>query len=48
MVEYFTKKYVCHIRNLIVNAGLKTTAVNNLIYKFKDGFNHIYSNNIRK
>jgi hypothetical protein len=44
----FHKKCACHILNLTVKTGLKTTVVNNLIYKFKDGFDHIYSNNIRK
>jgi hypothetical protein len=44
----FHKKCACHILSLIVKAGLKKTSVNNLICKFKDGFHHIYSNNIRK
>jgi hypothetical protein len=44
----FHQKYACHILSLNVKAGLKTTAINNLIYKFKDGFHHIYYNNIRK
>jgi hypothetical protein len=42
----FHQKYACHIIRLTVKAGLKTTSVNNLICKFKDGFHHIYSNNI--
>jgi hypothetical protein len=44
----FHQKCACHILSLIVKADLKTTSVNNLIYKFKDHFHHIYSNNIRK
>jgi hypothetical protein len=44
----FHQKCVCHILSLTVKAGLKITSVNNLIYKFKDGIHHIYSNNIRK
>jgi hypothetical protein len=44
----FHQKYACHILSLIVKAGWNTTSVNNLICKFKDGFHHIYSNNIRK
>jgi hypothetical protein len=44
----FHQKCACHILSLIVKAGLKKTSVNNLIYKFKDGFHHIYSNSIRK
>jgi hypothetical protein len=44
----FHKKYACHILSLTVKAGLKTTSVNNLICKFKDGLHHIYCNNIRK
>jgi hypothetical protein len=37
----FHQKCACHILSLTVNAGLKTTSVNNLIYKFKDGLHHI-------
>jgi ribosomal protein L25 (general stress protein Ctc) len=44
----FHQKCTCHILSLTIKAGLKTTSVNNLIYKFKDGLHHIYSNNIRK
>jgi hypothetical protein len=44
----FHQKRACHILSLTVKAGLKTTSVNNLICKFKDGLHHIYSNNIRK
>jgi hypothetical protein len=44
----FHQKCACHILCLTVKVGLKTTAINNLIYKFKDGLHHIYSNNIRK
>jgi hypothetical protein len=44
----FYQKCACHILSLTVKAGLKTTSFNNLIYKFKDDFYHIYSNNIRK
>jgi hypothetical protein len=44
----FHQKYACHILSLTVKVGLKITSVNNLIYKFKDGFHHIYSDNIRK
>jgi hypothetical protein len=44
----FHKKCAYHILSLTVKAGLKTTVVNNLIYKFKYSFYHIYSNNIRK
>jgi hypothetical protein len=44
----FYQKYICHILSLTVKTGLKTTSVNNLICKFKDGLHHIYSNNIRK
>jgi hypothetical protein len=44
----FHQKYACHILSLTIKAGLKTTSVNNLICKFKDGLYHIYSNNIRK
>jgi hypothetical protein len=44
----FHKKYACHILSLIAKVGLKTTIIDNLIYKFKDGLHHIYSNNIRK
>jgi hypothetical protein len=44
----FHQKCACHILNLTVKTGLKTTSINNLIYKFKYGFHHIYSNNIRK
>jgi hypothetical protein len=44
----FHQKYVCHILSLTTKTGLKTTTVNNLIYKFKDDFHHIYSNNISK
>jgi hypothetical protein len=46
--KIFHQKCACHILSLTVKAGLKTTAVNNLIYKFKDDLNHIYSNNIGK
>jgi hypothetical protein len=46
--KIFHQKCACHILSLTVKAGLKTTSVNNLIYKFKDGLHHIYSNNIRK
>jgi hypothetical protein len=44
----FHKKYACHILNLTFKASLKIIAINNLIYKFKDGIHHIYSNNIKK
>jgi hypothetical protein len=44
----FHQKYACHILSLTVKSSLKTIAVNDLIYKFKDDFHHIYSNNIRK
>jgi hypothetical protein len=44
----FHQKCACHILSLTVKAGLKITSVNNLIYKFKDGLHHIYSNNIKK
>jgi hypothetical protein len=44
----FHQKCACHILSLTVKAGLKTTFVNNLIYKFKDDLHHIYSNNIKK
>jgi hypothetical protein len=44
----FHQKCACHILSLIVKAGLKTTAVHNLICKFKDDLHHIYSNIIRK
>jgi hypothetical protein len=44
----FHQKYACHILSLTVKVGLKITSVNNLIYKFKYGFHHIYSDNIRK
>jgi hypothetical protein len=44
----FHQKYACHILNLTVKTGLKTIAINNLIYKFKDDLHNIYSNNIRK
>jgi hypothetical protein len=46
--KIFHQKYACHILSLTVKAGLKTTVVNYLIYKFKDDLHHIYSNNIRK
>jgi uncharacterized membrane protein len=44
----FHKICACHILSLTVKTSLKTTSVNNLICKFKDGLHHIYSNNIRK
>jgi hypothetical protein len=44
----FHQKCACHILSLTVKVGLKATSINNLIYKFKDGLHHIYSNNIRK
>jgi hypothetical protein len=48
MVGCVHQKYACHILSLTVKIDLKTTAVNNLIYKIKDGLHHIYSNNTRK
>jgi hypothetical protein len=44
----FHKKCVYNILSLTTKAWMKTTAVDNLICKFKDGIHHIYSNNIRK
>jgi hypothetical protein len=44
----FHQKCACHILSLTVKAGLKTTVVNNLIYKLKDGLLHIYLKNIKK
>ena len=44
----FHQKCACHILSLTVKTDLKITFVNNLVCKFKDGFHHIYSNNIRK
>jgi hypothetical protein len=44
----FHQKCAYYILSLTIKAGLKTTFVNNLICKFKDGIHHIYSNNIRK
>jgi hypothetical protein len=44
----FHQKYACHILNLTVKAGMKTTIIDNLISKFKNGLHHIYSKNIRK
>jgi hypothetical protein len=46
--KMFHQKCACHILSLTVKACLKINSVNNLIYKFKDGLHHIYSNNIRK
>jgi hypothetical protein len=43
----FHKKCACHILILTVKTSLKINSINNLIYKFKYGFHHIYSNNIR-
>jgi hypothetical protein len=44
----FHQKYICHILSLTVKACMKTTIIDNLICKFKNGLHHIYSNNIRK
>ena len=44
----FHQKCACHIINLVVKAGLKTTAVKELIVKFKGGLAHIFSNMERK
>jgi uncharacterized membrane protein len=44
--KIFHQKCACHILSLTVKTGLKTTAINNLICKFKDGLHHIYSNNL--
>jgi hypothetical protein len=43
----FHQKYACHILSLTVKTSLKITFINNLIYKFKNGIYHIYSNKIR-
>jgi hypothetical protein len=44
----FHQKCACHILNLVVKAGLKTPAVNELIIKLKLCLAHIFSNQERK
>jgi hypothetical protein len=46
--KIFHQKCACHILHLIVKAGIKIPGVDQLIMKFKNNIDHIYSNNIRK
>jgi hypothetical protein len=47
-VMMFHQKYACYIFSLTIKTGMKTTVIDNLNYKFKDSFHHIYLKNIRK
>ncbi|WP_284284406.1 hypothetical protein, partial [Mesorhizobium amorphae] len=44
----FHQKCACHVLNLTVKAGLKTSGANDLITKFKKAVTHIFTNGIRK
>ncbi|GLQ64415.1 hypothetical protein [Gluconobacter cerinus] len=45
---FFHQKCACHVLNLTVKAGLKTSGANDLITKFKKAVTHIFTNGIRK
>ena len=45
---FFYQKCACHVLNLTVKVGLKTSGANDLITKFKKAVTHIFTKSTRK